>query len=95
MLHLYYKPTCPFCQRVLKAREQIGIEIDLLDVSASDELRAELVAKGGKKQVPFLVDEERGEQIYESGDIIDYLTTHYGNGRVVDVPSAGNVCPVD
>lgn len=77
MLHLYYKPTCPFCQRVIQANEQIGADLQLLDVSTNDDLREELIAKGGKRQVPFLVDDERDEQLYESDDIIQYLTTHY------------------
>ncbi len=95
MLHLYYKPTCPYCQRVLQANEQIGAKLHLLDVSASDDLREELVAKGGKKQVPFLVDDEKKTMLYESGDIIEYLRVHYGKGGVVDAPQAVNVCPID
>jgi glutathione S-transferase len=32
----------------------------------------ELVRLGGKQQVPFLVDEEAGVNMYESSDIIAY-----------------------
>ena len=41
-------------------------------------LREELIAKGGKKQVPYLIDAERGVSMYESGDIIAHLEQHYG-----------------
>jgi glutathione S-transferase len=95
MLHLYYKPTCSLCQRVLKAGEQIGVSLELLDVSADEKLREELIIKGGKKQVPFLVDDERGVMMYESGDIIEYLNEHYGKGGVIDNTDSPKVCPID
>jgi len=95
MLNLYYKPACPYCQRVLTANEEIGATLILLDVGADAALRAELIAKGGKKQVPFLEDVTRGVTLYESGDIIDYLAEHYGQGKEVAVPTVANVCPIE
>lgn len=32
---------------------------------------------GGKQQVPFLVDTENGEMMYESDDIVAYLEENY------------------
>jgi len=95
MLHLYYKPTCPFSKQVLAVSEQIGVPLNLLDVGADEKLREELINKGGKKQVPFLVDDERGAMIYESGDIIEYLNEHYSQGNVVDSTDFPKVCPID
>jgi glutaredoxin 3 len=95
MLYLYYKPSCPYCQRVLEASKQIDVTLKLLDVGSTEELREELIIKGGKKQVPFLVDESKGMMMYESGDIIDYLVENYGSEREVKVPPPGNVCPID
>ena len=77
MLTLFYKPTCPFCQRVLGVTEDMGIEMDLKDVSADTAILDELIEKGGKKMVPFLEDTERGVSMYESGDIIAYLEEHH------------------
>lgn len=77
MLTLFYKPTCPYCQRVLGEAESLGIQFNLKDISADDAVAAELEEKGGKRQVPYLVDEDRGESMYESGDIIAYLQAHY------------------
>lgn len=82
MLNLYYKPSCPFSQRVLAANEQIKAELNLLDVGADVELREQLIQKGGKKQVPFLWDTTRDECLYDSQDIIAYLSKHYGNGKI-------------
>ena len=33
-----------------------------------------LLELGGKDQVPFLYDEEHGKKLYESSDIIEYVT---------------------
>ncbi len=37
----------------------------------------EVLELGGKAQVPFLVDEERGLQLYESADIIEYARKRF------------------
>ena len=77
MLILYYKPTCPFCQKVLGEAEEMGVSFDLRDIS-SDETNAEaLIEAGGKRQVPFLVDTDRDVSLYESDDIIAYLREQY------------------
>ncbi len=73
MFTLYYKPTCPFCQRVLQMAENFNVELELKDVSESEEAMTELLEKGGKQTVPFLVDSERNISMYESSDIIDHL----------------------
>ncbi len=95
MLNLYYKPSCPYCHRVLRANEVIGASLILHDVSADMAAREELIAKGGKKQVPFLEDTDRGLFLYESIDIIEYLKKYYGNGVDVKWDEVGNVCPID
>lgn len=81
---LYVKPGCPYCERVQTAMNDMGIERDERKINASDRYESELLAKGGKKQVPFLVvkDDETGETIesmYESADIVEYLTEHHGS----------------
>lgn len=76
MLTLYYKPSCPFCQRVLQTAENLGIEFELKDISESDDFSTELIERGGKRQVPYLVDAKNGVEMYESSDIIDHLREH-------------------
>ena len=95
MLNLYYKPTCPYCARVLLANEVFKAPFTLLNVLAATGAIAAMVEKGGKTQVPFLEDTDRGVSMYESDDIIEYLRAQYGNGQTVVVPSAGNVCPLE
>lgn len=98
MLILYYRPSCPYCQNVLSAAEALQVSFDLRDIS-SPEIANELVSKGGKRQVPYLVDGERGNALYESYAIIAYLTEHYGRRapgirihRGGTTGGGGNVC---
>lgn len=76
MFTLYYRPSCPFCQRVLQVTDSLNITLDLRDISEDETALAELLEKGGERQVPFLVDTERNVSMYESSDIIDYLREH-------------------
>ncbi len=81
MLTLYVKPGCPYCAKVLETGEELGIEFDLK--SSSDPANVEeLIARGGKRQFPYLVDSETGTEMYESDDIIDYLHQHYPKAAV-------------
>lgn len=89
MLTLYYKPTCPYCQRVLGEAESLGVKMDLKDVSADETIKDELIEKGGKRQVPFLVDTDRDVSMYESGDIVAYLEEHY---QTAEAAHTGDVC---
>ena len=44
---------------------------------ADDAVAAELIARGGKRQVPYLIDDERNIEMYESADIDKYLRVQY------------------
>ncbi|WP_085830031.1 glutaredoxin family protein [Collinsella vaginalis] len=68
---LYYRPTCPFCRKVLNFMEQNSVELPLCNISSDDSARAELERVGGKVQVPCLFID--GKPLYESDDIITYL----------------------
>lgn len=78
MLILYVKTGCPFCAKVLDVIAQNNIQIDEHNI-AEEENRTALIEKGGKQQVPYLIDEERGVSMYESDDIIAHLNEHYAN----------------
>lgn len=95
MLNLYYKPSCPYCRRVLQANETIAAPLVLIDVLTDPAHIATVIEKGGKRQVPYLEDTERGVSLYESLDIIEYLRTQYGDDKVVEIKDVGNVCPIE
>lgn len=59
--------------------ENLKVDLTLADVSEDEAARKTLIEHGGKQQVPYLVDSEKGESMYESSDIIEYLREHYAN----------------
>ena len=71
-LALFYRPTCPYCQKVLRYIEENNISVELKDVSGGAEAQQELMTLGGKTQVPCLSID--GKALYESNDIIQWLS---------------------
>lgn len=67
----------------------------LRDIMTSSEALADLLAVGGKRQVPFLHDSARGVFLYESLDIIEYLRTHYQPTAELALEPVLRVCPID
>ncbi len=71
-MELYYKETCPYCQRVLSFLKGKKHSIRLKEIIVNPEFRKELEAiSNNNSQVPCLVVE--GRPMLESGDIIEYL----------------------
>lgn len=78
-LVLYEFEGCPWCRRV---REALGV----LDLSAEvrpcpkrgERFRPEAMAISGKAQFPLLLDPNTGDELLESGVIVDHLFRHYG-----------------
>jgi len=70
-LTLFYKPTCPYCQKVLAFTQQEDISLQMKNVSENSEIRQELMTIGGKTQVPCLIID--GKALYESDDIVQWL----------------------
>lgn len=71
-LTLYYKQSCPYCQKVLHFMNANDIHLNVRDTMVAGN-QDDLIRIGGKKQVPCLV--EGGKALYESDDIIAYLRT--------------------
>jgi len=78
-LALYYSPTCPFCVRVLRVIEELGIDVELRDVWQDERHRADLVEARGRATVPVLrcTSEERDRWMPESADIVRYLRERF------------------
>ncbi len=73
-LELYYRPTCPFCRKVLDfmTKHHVG-GIELKDIGEAAHQQA-LIKIGGKSQVPCLFRD--GTPLYESDDILQWLKNH-------------------
>lgn len=74
MIDLYILETCPYCKKVMSFLEEKGIKYNKIDITNKTNEET-LIKLGGKRQVPFLVDNDRNIQMYESGDIVEYLKT--------------------
>lgn len=79
-LILYEYDASPFCKRV---RETINI----LDLTAEyrpcpgarmGKFSKQMLDRTGRQTVPFLIDPNTNMELFESGDIIDYLLETYG-----------------
>ncbi|MEL4247667.1 glutaredoxin family protein [Shewanella xiamenensis] len=77
-LALYQYNACPFCVKVRRAMRRQGLNIQTLDAKKSQH-KDELIAQGGKQQVPCLRIEDNGQVqwLYESKDIISYLEQRF------------------
>ncbi len=53
------------------------IELQLKDIYSDPAIMEELIKRGGQRQVPYLVDETTGTEMYESDDIVNYLRENY------------------
>ena len=77
-LSLYEYPSCPFCSLVLRAIDDLGVDVELRDVMADAGFRRELVEATGRSTVPCLrIESDTGEVewMHESRDIVAYLQT--------------------
>lgn len=77
MLILYIKNTCFFCRKVLEFATAHQINLTVREIYSDPKIMAELIERGGHRQVPYLIDEHRGVNMYESDDIINYLKENY------------------
>ena len=62
---------------VLAKIDDLGLDVKLLNV-ADPGVSEELIERGGKRQEPYLVDEDKNVEMYESFAINNYLDEHYG-----------------
>jgi len=75
---LYYFATCPYCIAVRLALCWYRVKIPVKDILFHPSNCTELIAGGGKSQVPCLRIESKDGNVrwmYESADIIRYIKT--------------------
>ena len=73
---LYYFSTCPYCIFVRLALLWWGLKIPLREIIFNSQNKDDLIAGGGKSQVPCLRIETGAGKVswlYESIDIVRYL----------------------
>jgi glutathione S-transferase len=82
-LRLYDFEGCPYCRKAREALSILDLDADILPCpKGGPRFRAEVVARGGKAQFPYLVDPNTETGMYESDDIVRYLFATYGTAPV-------------
>ena len=74
-MRLYQAEWCPFSHRVRAKLTELGVDYEVINVSASAKHREELEEVAGTKAIPVLVDGER--VISDSDEAISYLDLMY------------------
>ncbi len=74
ILILYYKPACPYSQKVLDFLKEKGQEIPLKNIEEDPKAAEELLHLGGNSQTPCLFID--GKPLYEAQAIIDWLSNN-------------------
>ncbi len=73
MYELFELERCPYCQKVMSFMDSRDIKYKKHDITDHAEEET-LIRLGGKRQVPFLYNKDSGLKMYESADIIEYLS---------------------
>ena len=83
-LKLYEFEGSPFCRRVREVLTLLNLDYEVYPCPKGGKVFRQVVKElGGKKQFPFFVDENTGDRLYESVDIIKHLFKHYSaDGQV-------------
>ena len=78
-LKLYEYEGSPFCRRVREVLTLLNLDYEVYPCPRDGKRFRPIVKElGGKLQFPFLVDENTGDRLYESQDIIHHLFKYYG-----------------
>lgn len=78
-LKLYEFEGSPFCRRVREVITLLNLDVEIYPCpKGGTRYRSVVKEIGGKLQFPFLIDENTGDKLYESQDIIHHLFKHYG-----------------
>ncbi len=85
MIILYTRENCPYSASVIHKMEEFGIRATYRDVHDNRHALS-LMEKGGKYQVPCLIDTDSDKVMYESGMILQYLDEYNQSKRPRHAP---------
>lgn len=79
-IELYEFEGCPFCRKVREALTMLDLRAMIYPCpKGGPTYRAQVLARGGRAQFPYMIDPNTGDELYESSDIIEHLYRNYGN----------------
>jgi glutathione S-transferase len=77
---LYRLQACPYCERVVRVLNELDLPYRSRYVEPMHSERNAVKRISGKRSVPAIVDEATGVTMSESGNIVEYLQSTYGDG---------------
>jgi len=77
---LYRLQACPFCERVVRVLDDLGLDYASRFVEPMHADRNVVKRISGKRSVPAIVDDNTGVTMSESANIVEYLENTYGDG---------------
>jgi len=75
---LYRLQACPFCERVVRVLDELGLAYRSRFVEPMHSRRNAVKRLTEARTVPAIVDEETGVTTSESANIVEYLESAYG-----------------
>jgi glutathione S-transferase len=78
-MRLYHRWKCPWCAAARQAIENVGVDVELVEVPYSRQEREGVWDLSGQRRVPVLVDGD--EVIVDSRRIVRHLYERYGGER--------------
>jgi glutathione S-transferase len=75
-VRLYHRWKCPWSAAARQAAENVGAEVELVEVPYPREERDEVERVSGQRRVPVLVDGE--DVVVESRRVVRHLYARYG-----------------
>ena len=105
-MRLFHRWKCPWCAAARQAIENVGAEVELVEVPYPRGERDEVERVSGQRRVPVLVDGD--DVVVESRRVVRHLYTRYGDDSFArsiaeldrdiladgDAPVAGEACEV-
>lgn len=76
-LTLYRLQGCPFCERVVRTLEDLGVDYHSRFIEAKHSERNVIKRLSGSREVPVIVDHNTGVTMGESARIVKYLYNTY------------------
>lgn len=78
---LYRLEGCPFCEFVVDELDELNLDYDSVWVEGLHSKRNIVERVSGQRQVPVVVDDDRGVTMSQSSRIIEFLQTSYGDAE--------------
>lgn len=85
---VYRLQACPFCERVVRVLNDLGLPYRSRFVEAPHSRRNAVKRLTGARTVPAIVDEQTGVTMSESANIVEYLEKTYGGASDTETESA-------